>query len=379
MEEKRKESRMANMELLRMLAMLLVTTLHFLDKGGNLPKLSGDMPSYGYLAWAMESLAITAVNVYMLLSGYFLVESAFKPKRLLGLLGQIWFYSIGVGLVGAAFGYLPEGGMTLHYLLLLVFPVSMNHYWFMTAYVCMYLFAPLLSAGIKKMSRRQLQVVLGILLLVYSVVKSAVPASLDADMRGYDGIWYLCVFVAAAYLRLHGLPFFKNKRRGLLVYLGGAAGIFGFTFLLRFLFQKTGKLESVLTNCYNYNHILVLTASVGLFYLFCHVRIHGAGVSRLICRLSPYVLGVYLLQEHMAVRYEWQQWIYRFTGKPENAASLLGVTFIAVLLAFAAGICLDWLRSLLFAGAGRIFSRLPVCRRLAARAEAFVSGEAKEN
>lgn len=50
--------------------------------------------SAGMLAWGMESLAIVAVNVYMLISGYFLTEGRFRTGRLIQLICQVLFYSI---------------------------------------------------------------------------------------------------------------------------------------------------------------------------------------------------------------------------------------------------------------------------------------------
>lgn len=355
MEKSKTDGRMANMELLRMIAMLLVVVLHFLDKGGNLPPLSEDsLEVSGYVAWIVETLSIVAVNVYMLISGYFLIESSFKVKRLLGLLLQIWFYSIGIGLLGAAFGYLPEGGFGIHYLLTIILPVSMNHYWFMSAYVFMYLFVPLLSAGIKQLTKKQLQLVMGMLILVFCIIKSVVPARLEADNLGYDCIWYICVFVVAAYIRLYGFSFFKNKRRSLFVYLGSGAVIFGVTFILRSIYLKTGSLGTILTICYHYNHILVLLASVGFFYLFYHIQIKKYGIRRIVGKIAPYTLGVYLLHEHVAIRYEWQKWMYHILGKPNHTVSLLVITLVSVLLIFTAGILIDMLRAIIF----KLFHRL---------------------
>ncbi|MGN1147789.1 MAG: acyltransferase [Lachnospiraceae bacterium] len=362
---KNKAERMANMELLRIVSMMLVVVLHFLGKGGGLIKLTeSSMPGSGYLAWILEAFAIVAVNVYMLISGFFLVESSFKVTRLLQLLLQIWFYSIGIGLVAAAFGLLPEEGFGIHYLLMLFFPVSMNHYWFMTAYVFMYLFIPMLSAGVKRLTKRQMQTALVLLILVFSVVKSIVPGRLEADMQGYDCIWYLCVFLLAAYIRLYGIPCLKNKTRSFFVYLAAVAGIVGVTFFLRFLYLKTGSFGTILTICYNYNHILVLIASVAFFYLFYHMRIKPGAVSRIVCRIAPFTLGVYLWHEHVAIRYEWQQWLYQLTGIPESAGGLFLLTVLAVVVVFMIGIILDVIRSLLFQGVHHLLSHIGIYNRL---------------
>lgn len=139
------KERMANLELLRCVAMMMVAALHFLGKGGLLPDLTGsNLGSAGLAAWLLESFCIVAVDVYMFISGYFLTTSSFKLSRLLQLWLQIWSYSVVFGLLGAFTGVLRETAFDMHYLLTLLFPVTMEHYWFMTAYVFLYLLLPFL-------------------------------------------------------------------------------------------------------------------------------------------------------------------------------------------------------------------------------------------
>lgn len=371
--------RMANMELLRIVSMMFVVILHFLWKGGCLAPLSqSDISPQDYLAWGIEALAIVAVNTYMLLSGYFLVESCFKVRRLLGLLMQIWFYSIGIGIVAAVFGYVPGGGFSIYYLVQLCLPVSANHYWFMTAYTFMYLFAPVLSQGIKKLTKRQFQIVLFLLLFIFSIIKSVVPVRLAADMDGYDCIWYLCIFMIAAYIRIYGLPFFKNAIRSLFVYLASAACIFGITFLLRYIYLHTGKLENMLDICYDYNHILVLTASVALFYLFYYIKIKDGIVNRVICRIAPYTLGVYLWHEHIAIRYEWLGWLYGIIGTPDSFEMLFADVLIAVAAVFVIGILIDMLRNLLFNLLHMLLSHIGVYRSFCLWLDGLSIGQKRE-
>lgn len=359
------KERMANLELLRIVAMLLIVVLHFLGKGGWLTELTEpSLPYTGYVAWGMEALAIGSLNVYMLLSGYFLIEGSFRVKRLLQLFLQVLFYSITIGLTAAAFGYLPEEGFSIYYLATLCLPISTNHYWFMTAYFFMYLFMPLLAQGVKKLTKKQFQIVLSLLIFVVCIVKSVVPIPLSTDMQGYDCIWYMCVFLVAAYIRLYGVPFFQNVWRSLLVYLASAAGILALTLALRFLYLRTGKLSNMLTVGYNYNHILTLLASAAFFCLFCHIKIKDGVFSRFVCRIAPYTLGVYLWHEHIAIRYEWQEWLYAVLGKPNGSIMLVLYTMLAVWLVFVIGILLDVLRSLLFRGLHLLLSHIGAYRSL---------------
>lgn len=108
---------MANMELLRIIAMLMVVMLHYLSKGMQLPAMTGPQGVRGMLAWGMESLAIVAVNVYMLISGYFLTEGRFRTGRLIQLICQVLFYSILVTAVLLCTGQLVLSDLTIYELL----------------------------------------------------------------------------------------------------------------------------------------------------------------------------------------------------------------------------------------------------------------------
>ena len=345
------KERMANLELLRIVSMLFVIVLHFIGKSSNHPNLTdADMAPWEYGAWALESFSIVAVNVYMLLTGYLLADSTFKIKRLVQLWLQLLFYSAGIGLVAALLGYVPEEGMSVYYLAQLFLPVSTNHYWFMTAYILMYLFLPVVLLGVTKLNKKQFQMLLGLLFFVFCGIKSVVPIKLTTDMQGYDCIWYLCMVLLAAYIRLYGIPFFKNKTRSLLVYAGSAALIFGVTLLLRMVYLRTGKLGDMVTVCFNYNHMLVVLAALGFFMLFLQISMKPGLVSKWICKIAPYTLGVYLWHENIAIRYEWPLWIQNLLGGATEGVMWFAALTVSVAAVFVIGILLDVLRSLLFKG-----------------------------
>lgn len=356
------KERMANLELLRIVSMLLVIVLHFVGKSQSyLDLMKAHMEVWEYVAWAIESLSIVAVNVYMLLSGYLLAGSTFKVKRLAQLWLQILFYSVGIGLLMAAFGFVPNEGMSIYYLAKLFLPVSTEHYWFMTAYVLMYLFLPVIMLGVKNLSKKQFQVVLGLLLFVFCVVKSVVPVSLAVDKQGYDCIWYLCVALLAAYIRLHGIPFFSGIKRSLAVYLTASIGIFSGTMLLRYIWLHTGN--DMVGGCFHYNFILVLLAALGFFYLFLHLKIKQGVCSKVICKLAPYTLGVYLWHEHYAIRYEWPEWIQNLLGGATEGVMWFVALLVSVVVVFVIGILLDMLRSLLFACMDKLLMHVGIYKK----------------
>ena len=76
--------RSANLELLRIVAMIMIVLIHIFGKADLLhaPALSG-ANRQGF--WVLETLCIVAVNCYVLISGYFLSRSTFRLGKYLRL------------------------------------------------------------------------------------------------------------------------------------------------------------------------------------------------------------------------------------------------------------------------------------------------------
>lgn len=374
-------ARQANLELLRCVAMMMVIVLHYLGKGNLLVSMEEPrLYPAEVTAWLLESFCIVAVNVYMFISGYFLCTSGFKLSRLFQLWLQVWMYSAVFGLIGAFTGVIEETSVDIHFFLTLIFPISMNHYWFMTAYVFLYILLPFLGLAVAKMTKRQLQTAVLLLLFVFSLLKSILPVRLETDGLGYDCLWYVCVFAAAAYVRRFGVSFLEKRGRGIALYLGSSLLIFCATMILREVYLRTGSLGLVLEMCMEYNHILPFLAAAGLFGAFCRLRISGR-FAAFVCRIAPYTLGVYLIHENLGLRYTWQNWLgaNRLLGLMPlqsdvgasgrlglccSSLSLLLYTLGAVICVFTAGILVDMLRSLLIKGLDRGLNMLPPYRRL---------------
>ncbi len=354
-------SRLGNLDMLRSMAMLMVVVLHYMDKGEVLGDLTAPhMTTVQIVAWGLEALSIVAVNVYMMLSGYLMIHSTFKLTRLVSLWVQLECYSVGIGLLAAILGWVPAAEVDTYYLLGLFFPVSMGHYWFMTAYIYFYILFALVGPAMKKLEQKQYGLILGILLVVFCGVKSIFPVRFEMDQFGYDCLWYLCMVLLGAYIARFGFPLLCRKLSRFLLYLLSCAGIFAGTMLLRETYLRTGSFSYVLNYCYNYNHLLCLLASMGLFGVFLLVKLPG-GMNRFFTAVAPYTLGVYLLHENQGVRYFWPNLLGadKITSVLILVASVLGAAFAV----FAVGCIVDWCRSKGTGMIHQLFLHLPFYRK----------------
>lgn len=350
-----KKARQANMELLRIVAMLMVVVLHYLSKGQLVVSLGENTDLLNVSLWFLEAMCIVTINLYVLISGYFLVEARWKLSRLIELWFQVMFYSLGVPMVCFVLGIGDVRQWGLYDWVNVLFPIQMEHYWFITAYAVMYLFVPVLSMGVKKITKKEHQIVIAGLLLIFSIPKSILPIGIPTDRFGYDFGWFLCLFMVASYIRMYGISFFNSKIRAFTVYLGAAAGIWGISLFFWGLYRWGLSLAYAADMPYCYNHILVLVAAVALFYVFKNFEIPQGRLSSMICKISPYTLGVYLLHENLAIRTEWQ--ILAGIENVRGKWSVIPHMIITVLAVFVVGIMVDYVRDCIFKLVQRIWKK----------------------
>ena len=119
----RDKSRQLNFEVLRIIAMGMVITLHYLTKGEILLPLTDDLGSVNLLAWLIQSASIVAVNLYVLISGYFLIDTPFRLEKLLKLLLQVQAYALTIPLVCYALGMAEVREWDLYRWMAAIFPI----------------------------------------------------------------------------------------------------------------------------------------------------------------------------------------------------------------------------------------------------------------
>ena len=80
------KKREPNFELLRVVAMLMIITLHYNTHSDAMLQLGVPASAVNIFANIMESVVITGLNVYVLLSGYFLSKGKVKLSRIVTLI-----------------------------------------------------------------------------------------------------------------------------------------------------------------------------------------------------------------------------------------------------------------------------------------------------
>ena len=358
MPDNKTSKRNANIELLRIISMIMVTMLHALGKGDLLVNPADNSSVNVWVAWGLEALSISAVNIFMLISGYFLIDSKFKLSRFIELIAQTIFYTFGTFLVLYAFG-INRGETDVFWMLNYLLPIHMDVYWFITSYVVLYALLPIIAKGVHSITGKQLGTIIIILLIYECAFKSFLPFRMYTDDHGYSFLWYLTVFLIGSYLKLYGFKILNSPGKGLALYFVSCLAVLVEGGAVRYIIKYWGHLEELPGMPYEYNNFFVLTSALGIFAAFVHFNEMKELPGKIVCFLSPMALGVYLLQENQTMRYRWQSW-FKLQGSLDGSlAALIGKVFLAVICMYLLGTAVDYLRIQLF----KLIKKIPVLRK----------------
>ena len=329
--------RQSNLELLRILLMLMIVG-HHIRAYGDL----GGLPSAPLSRLVLFLLTVggkVAVDGFVLLSGYFMCTSTkigVQPKRLLKFWLQVFFYSAGGLLVLILLGrttFMPVNLVTFF------LPVSQNVYWFATTYFFLMLLSPFLNRLAQSLSRRDYR----LLLLISGILISVVPTLLRVKYPVPNMVLFLFLYMLAGYLRLHPEPLFERKWLALGVAAGSYLFIVGHALVYGRLVEKLPLLRFLPAQMYTPgNSVPALLCALGLFFFFKNLKMKGSRVINLIASAS---FGVYLLHEH-SMRARDLIWKELFNVRPSFGQPLLlaGHILLAIFIIFAVGIVIDLIR-----------------------------------
>ncbi len=310
-----KKPRQLNYEILRILAMLMIVSLHYFSKGGLLSSpISTPIGATGYTVWLLEAFCLVAVNVYVLISGYFGAGEGNTPpdgRKILARPLKIWlqvmFYSVFIGIIAI---FVSGKTVDIYQIFGYIFPIVTEHYWFATSYIILCFLMPFLNEGFNRIDRKTMRAIILALLIVFSISKTVIPMELPWDKYGYDAYWFVVLYLTGGYLRRYGIRFITDRVRAVALYAVSAILTFASFIILRTVYFKTGSLEAFVSYAYSYNYILCYTGAIGLFLAFKTKKEINAPkrVRNIIELFSGATFGVYLIHEHIDIRYKWVEW-----------------------------------------------------------------------
>ena len=205
LKNKRGGTRNSNLELYRIIVMLLIIAHHFVVNSGvldamyKIPMSANSIFLFLFGAWGK-----TGINCFMLITGYFMCKSNITLRKYEKLISEVLFYNIVISLLFLVFGIgsikdLFEG-------LLIVRNVNSGN--FIACFLVFYLFIPFLNILLQNINQKQHQYIIGLLAFLYVFLGTVPKFSVAMNYVS----WFSFLYIVAAYVRLHSV---KKRKWGL--------------------------------------------------------------------------------------------------------------------------------------------------------------------
>lgn len=283
-------------DLLRIVSMMMVATLHVLGHGGLLRTV--EPGSFHYAAmWALELAAYCAVNSYALISGFVGIKSKFKYSNIIPLCLTVSFYMLAVC---AGFAVLRPGSVTWKNVVLCFVPFRSGMYWYFVAYFCVFFFMPFMNHLINTLDQRAAKTLVLTMLVVFSVLPTVLLKDMFSTKDGYSPLWIGVLYLTGAYLGKYGIGN-HGKKFWAGIYLGSVLISVAGKLILERLSGVIPFIPSYATALVNYCSPFMVLAGVALLMLFSQLQLHK-GAERLIAFFAPLSFSVYLIHENAMIR-----------------------------------------------------------------------------
>lgn len=205
-----KKQRRSNLELYRIICMMMIVAHHYvvnsglcIDGGPMMSDLSFGKSLFLTLfgAWGK-----TGINCFMMITGYFMCTNKITFRKFFKLMGQIYLYRWLFFVVFLVAGYETTAPQRL---IKLVMPFWNITDGFVPCFIAFWLTIPFWTILVQNMNQRQHQLLLLLLLGIYSVLGSIPTFELQFNYVTWFGI----IFLIASYIRLYPYPLFECKKK----------------------------------------------------------------------------------------------------------------------------------------------------------------------
>ena len=287
------KERQSNIELLRIICMFMIVMHHFALNVWypGMVHLEPQSTIGGNIVLLSHCLFFIGVNCFVLISGYFSIKTSLRG--FLHLYGFFAFYALLTALTqyfgDAQYGAMPLSVKCFHIAVHSLMPWDNNNFWFLNAYLGLFMVAPLLNSAITNLSKSAYIRIL-VLLTILNVIFGNFFSIDLLNTWGFCVAQFVYLYMIGGFIRNHvSLETIRmHRKRNFGIYICSALiwgmlvaiQVYQFPFLGRFF------------KAFSYNNIFVLTAAIGFFLFILSFDIK----SRAINWLASSCLAAYLLQ-----------------------------------------------------------------------------------
>lgn len=282
----KKKVRNTNIEIMRFLLMAAILLWHVLVHGYDLRHIGCDGWVYRAnvpVSLFLSTLTLPATYCFVLISGYYGLH--FRMRRFVELL--LWCVVVSVGLLIAQ-KYVRGIEFSFKELWKSFFPITSTHWWFMTAYVQLWILSPFLNHGVEALSKKNFVV---LLVTVYCISLSHM--FLAESNVGSSLFGLIFVYLLGRYLKIYGIGFLWKVRW---IYLFSFVCFFGTMLAAYELFPLFGmeRGRKLIFTFMGFSNPLIVAMAVCIFCFFLKLPVWE---NRKVNALVGPCLFIYLITE----------------------------------------------------------------------------------
>ena len=299
------KQRESNLELFRIITMLLIVAHHFVVNSGLMDAdgviASDPLSANSVFLLLFGAWGKTGINCFVLITGYFMCKSDISAKKFAKLFLEVLFYRFVFYAVFLITGY---ENISMMRIVRLLIPVSQIEHNFTGCFLVFFLFIPFLNLLVHHMTER-MHFCLLLLLSVTYILLGTVKSGSFGVLMNYTS-WFMVLYFIASYIRLYPKNWFSNNR---------LCGVMLLLFLMLSVLSVLGCLWlGRKTNQFmpyyfvtDSNTFLAVMTGLFAFLFFKNLRIP---YSRLINAVAASTFGVFLIHTNSEAM---RQWLWKDT------------------------------------------------------------------
>ena len=345
--------RKSNFELMRIISMVMIIYYHIILHGNIL--LNSKNIYFTFTNEIIEFLIIVHVNLFMLLTGYFQVDSKFKLSKVFSLLAQTIFYAIIIMIILSCLGLvsLNKVGIIREVFLL----ENTGQYWFIKVYLLLYCLSPFINILINSLEQGRYKSLIFTSVLLICVLPYITGNKGFFINDGFTLYNAIVMYLIGAYLKKYKIKdsyHFANKPKR--KYQTVMLIFYIFLALINYTLYKTSIQLAVSSPIFNeifgnfvscvfgYENPIIILQSICFFLFFESLDIK---YNKIINRIAKLIFGVYLIHENFLLQPLLYKMLKIDNGMIYSFRFILYVIFI-VLFIFIIGILIEFLRQKFF-------------------------------
>lgn len=331
-----RHERNSNLETVRIISMLLIVAGHFIGQSG-ITEYSNGLELFIECLFGVGGRL--AVDIFVILSAWFMVDMEFNFFRVFRIWFQVLFYTVLITLLCLIiFGYEAVGFKNL---IQAFFPVCGKPLWFASAYIILMFFSPFLNRFLKNGGKKIVSALILVLSMVVVFIPSFIPISkfVLTDDFGSDLFVFVFIYILIGGVKLYyGNLFNKFKYKVFFI----TAGILSYStlVLLRFLpyiLPSNYIITDIISKIgfyyrMNFNTVFCILSAVSFFMFFCNKKMK---INKTINTFAEGTFGVYIV--HQVPSFYpilWKGWMilkFKFLGNlPFFSIIVVIVTFFCI-------------------------------------------------